>query len=559
MSKAIKATFGAMLVAVALLALAVPAAMASPRTGFLEVCKQSDSTAPVTGPFTFTIDGKSVTVATGGCSADMQVPAGNNTVVEASNAYTAVTKIDTIPESALVSSNLSTRVSVVNVPAGDISSAATVEYTNKEVFGHLEICKAQALGAGLTGSYTFKISGAMGFTDTQTVPVGACSNSIQVPAGVNEVDEIGSNNTDVVGISTIPSNALVASNLAAGTSSVFVAPGTDVNNETIATFVNDSSRLKICKIAGDYSLDGTVYSFTANGETVQAVAEPAPGGCALVPTPFPGGTKINIQEGIVPGTAVSDISVSDNRAVPGSTDLADRSVSVVLGSGETVVSYTNKVAEPGLLKVCKNAGPGVSLGQEFSFAVGGKSVQVPAGYCAIAGVFPFNSTQTITEAATSGLTMIGGATDPASNMVSDSLSGADIQTLIGAGVNEVTFTNGAIGTPVLPPNSGGGMGSGNGGAPAPTTIPTTTAPMPVQPMPVVEPIHASNRCIVIAKLVGRTLVLRAKGNAAVCNVLLRELNGKGVVIARATRHLHHGQTVHIKLGRKVQHVRTSIL
>jgi hypothetical protein len=563
----------------ALLAI-IPATASASSTGYLEICKHSDTTNPVSGNFSFTVNGTTtVTVPVGGCSADIAVPAGNNTVVEASNAFTAETATDTIPQADLVSSDLSTRTDVVKVPAGDISTAVSVEYTNKELFGTMEVCKSAQAGSGLTGSFTFDIAGPMGFDKTVSVPVGACSNSLRVPAGVNEVDEIGTNNTDVVAESTIPANDLVTDNLAAGTSRVNVAAGTDVNNETIVTFVNSTSRLKICKVAGTAALAGTVFSFTANGQTVQAVAQAAPGGCVLVPTPFPGGTRVDIAEAISPGTAVSAIDVSGGRAIAGTTDLANRKVSVTLGSGQTVVTYTDVAASPGLLKVCKNAGAGVTLGQVFHFTVGSTAVDVPAGFCALAGTFAFNSTQTVTEAATAGLSVIAEAADPAAELVSTDLANRTEKVMIGAGVTEVAFTNATTGTTATT-----STGSGTGATTtSPTTVPTTTSSLPVvTPTPVVSTPPSTVRrghraCTVIARIVsaplaglGRringvtvsaspVLVLSLRGNLSVCSVLLREFNVRGAVIAHRSLRLHRGHAVQVALPRKVARVAATVV
>jgi hypothetical protein len=555
-----KVILGALLAAMAALYL-VPAAMADAPSGygFIEVCKSSTVNLPVSGPFQFTVDGQSVTVPTGGCSADMRVPAGHATVVEQSNAYTQVTGISTVPQDALASSNLQSRTSIVNVPAGDISNATTVQYINQRVDGTLEICKSAQEGSGLTGSFTFNITGPMGFSTTQTVPVGACSDSFRVPAGVDQVNEVGSNNTDLVGVSTVPQHALVDSNLAAATTSVAVAAGDDASNETIETFVNSTSRLKICKVAGDYQLNGTVYSFTANGATVQAVAEPYPGACVLVPTPYPGGTIVHVQEGITPGTAVSNINVSDNRAVPNSTDLDSRSVAVKLGFGQTVVTYTNRIAADGLLKVCKNAGSGVALGQPFSFSVGSGSLSVPAGFCEIAGSFPFNSAQNITEAKTAGLMVSSIATNPAQNLLSSSLSAGTAQVLIGHGVTEATFTNAKIGTPVGKPGTGAGTGAGS--TPAPVVVPTSIPPITVNPTPVVDGQSHHGQCSVSAKMKrshGRSWLL-LKANGGSCHVMLSEYDGKGHVIKHAERKLNEGHTARVALSRKVHRVRTSIV
>jgi hypothetical protein len=529
----------------------------SQQYGYLEVCKYSTASNPVSGSFQFKVDGQTVNVATGGCSSDMKVPAGNNTVIEASNPYTVETETDTIPVGDLVASNLTTRQDTVWVPASsDISKAVTVDYTNTEQFGTTEICKSAALGSGLTGTFTFDVTGPMGFSKAVSVPVGACSASFRVPAGDDEVDEVGSNNTDVVGISTIPSNDLVADNLAAGTSEIWVAPGTDVNNETVETFVNSTSHLKICKVAGSQDLVGTVYSFTANGQTVQAVAEPGAGGCVLVPTPFPGGTVVNVQEGISPGTTDSSIAVSDNRAVPGSTNLATRSVSLTLGSGETVVTYTNVDAAPGLLKVCKNAGAGVAVGTEFNFTVGTEKLQVPAGYCVTAGDFAFDSTQTITEAPTAGLAVIGEAVDPAVDEVSETLSTGVVQALVGMGVTEVTFTNATASTPALPVNTTGGIGTGS--LPAPVVIPTTTPPAPVIPGPVIYPVHHKpGKCVLYSKVKGSWLSLWTKGGS--CHVLLKETDNHGKKIGSMTRYVKSGHVLRVSLNHRVRHVKASVV
>ena len=558
--------------AVMVTALIMASAASAQTTGYLEICKHADATAPVSGNFHYTVDGTiSVTVPTGGCSPATVVPSGNATVVEDAHPYYAETAASTIPQGALVSSNLVTQTQVVTVPASaDVASAVTLNVTNKEVTGTLEVCKNAATGSGLTGSFSFRVTGPFGFSRDVSVPVGACSQSLTVPAGVVEVNEIGANNTDLVSETTVPANDLVTDNLAAGTSQVRVAAG-GVASETIVTFTNSTSRLKVCKIAGTAALNGTVYTFTATvgsvKQTVTAVAGPAPGNCVLVATPFPGGTKVDVQEGIVPGTAVTGIAVSDNRQVPGSINLASRDVLVTLGSGETIVTFTNDQAAPGLLKVCKNAGPGVTVGAIFHFTIGTQTLDVPAGYCAVAGSFPFNSTQTITEAATPGLAVIGEAADPAAELVSENLSLRQLQVQIGAGVTEATFTNATAGTATLPDNSGSGTGNGTGATNnAPTTVPVSTN-SPVPSTPVVEKPVPTARCIVVARLVEvrvggvltPELLLSVRGNAAVCNVLLREFNGRGIVIAHTTRHLRRGHTVLLVLSHRVARVRAVVV
>ena len=529
-------------------------------TGYLEICKKSAATDPVSGPFRFSIDGGSpVVVGTGACSAPIQVAAGRHTVVEEDNAWTEVTATRTIPQDRLVSSNRSTRTDVVDVPAGDISTVTTVEYTNAAVFGTLEVCKAAQAGSGFSGSGQFRVTGPMGFSRTLTVPVGACSQSFQVPAGDQvEITEIGPNAVGLVGVSTVNVGDLLASNLAAGTARVRVRAG-GIGNQTIATFVNSTSRLKICKVAGDPSLNGTVYSFTANDERVSAIAQPAPGSCVLVDKAFEGGTRVNIQEDIVPGTAVTDIDVSNNRAVPGSTSLGDRKVSVILGSGETVVTYTNRPAAPGLLKVCKNAGSGVTVGRVFGFSVNGSGLSVPAGYCAIAGSFPFNSIATVTENSVAGLSVVAGAVFPSGQLVDLNLAQRVIRARIGAGVTEVAFTNATAGS-----TSTASIGSSDSATTqAPSALPTNNSTLDgTSPMPVVENAAAKGSCRLSAKLRrinGKlVLVLRARGSVRVCNVVVRQMGLHGAVVARKSHKLRTGRTYKIRLSSKAKRVRTTI-
>src|SRR4051794_35601655 len=111
------------------LAMAAPAAQATPATGYLEICKKGTD---VSGSFRFSIDGGALmTVGVGACSAPIQVTAGNHTVTEENTDWTAVSATRTIPQDRLISSSLATRTDVVAVPAGDISTVTTVEYTNR--------------------------------------------------------------------------------------------------------------------------------------------------------------------------------------------------------------------------------------------------------------------------------------------------------------------------------------------------------------------------------------------------------------------------------------------
>jgi hypothetical protein len=133
-----------------------------------------------------------------------------------------------------------------------------------------------------------------------------------------------------------------------------------------------------------------------------------------------------VTEGITPGTKIETIA-NTGAISAGTTSINARTDSTILGTpvptnrtiagspgNEGVVTYTNQPASPGQLKICKFAGttPGPPIGNSFSFTVTGISapVVVPLGQCVIVlnpttsmpNWFPFNSTVTITETASTG-------------------------------------------------------------------------------------------------------------------------------------------------------------
>jgi hypothetical protein len=247
--------------------------------------------------------------------------------------------------------------------------------------------------------------------------------------------------------------------------SVPVAAG-DTSAETILTFTNSPSVLKLCKAVTDRSLLGVNYPFTVNGSPISVPAALAPNAtCEIVPGIFTAGTTVNIAEGVVPGTQVRSIAVTPSgREVSGSNNPAARTDSVILGSGETIVTYTNEPAPPGTLKICKIAGFGVAPGSMWSFTVAGVPgrINVPAGLCALVpGTFPFNSTQTITETPTPGFAVTAIAASPANRLASANPAGGAGSVTIGSGVTQILFTNalnlfGGVG------GTGGGTGGGAG-------------------------------------------------------------------------------------------------
>jgi hypothetical protein len=424
-------------------AVAATTASASPATGYVEICKVS-APAPnaVTGNFSFTVTDSAhvahaITVGVGLCSAPVQVAAGTASVVETAAPWNAVTSIAGLPGSSNVSGvNLATGSATLSIaPSADFSQTTTVTYTDKLVTGVIEVCKQQPTGGVLTGTYSFNVTGADGFTGVATAPtVGSCSLPLTVPAGAVTVQEQGAalNVTGITATSNGTNELQVSgTNVAAGTAVVGVNAG-DASVQTIVTYTDSASTLKLCKIwdpsAGVQPTANQLYPFTLAGISGPAgpntppASESLPAGTAAAPDctivgQFRAGTVISLTEGIVPGTKVESINVNPvGNVVPNTLSLTGRTVQVLLGAGETVVSYTDVDADPGTLKVCAVAGttPGVPTVSSFTYTIGtSQTLTVPVGGCEIAGTYPFNSNQTIVQTTPTGNSVISIGATPA--------------------------------------------------------------------------------------------------------------------------------------------------
>lgn len=101
----------------------------------------------------------------------------------------------------------------------------------------------------------------------------------------------------------------------------------------------------------------------------------------------------------------------------------------------------------GLLKICKVAGPGIPLGQIFTFNAGSTTVSVPAGpapsgLCAVGPSLPVGNTVTVSENIPAGIQVSNIDVQPASQIVgAPNLATGTVNLVIGAGVTEATYTN----------------------------------------------------------------------------------------------------------------------
>lgn len=484
-------------------------------SGYLEICKYSTGLSG-TPSFTFNISGSAdpltKTVPNNSCTAPFVAPSGDVTVSEVAGSWYTTAAISTDPGSALLSSNPQGSGSLNTGPNGtaevwvkpsdDPATVTTINYTNDPVYGYVEVCKNNAADAGLTGSWTFGITGNNSFSTTTTVPIGDCSFPVQVPAGAVTVTETPNVPTSVSSI-TVQNGDPSWTDHYDATAGVTVAPQPSAGNtsqEAIVTFYNETVQLKICKAAADPGVTAA-YTFTAVGtgdpsfpSGITKTVSVLPGQCQLVPGPYTNpngttgwraGTQVSVSEGVVPGTGVSAIAVTpSDRAVPGTevlsplpnptTPNAAGSQAMILGPGETDVTFTNASDPDGTLKVCQAASDGLAPGTPFTYtatsatpAGSTATFSVPVGACKIVtnpvttdGGWLYNSTVTITQTPVAGLALVPPITvNPTARLLSQTSSSVSLT--IGSGdVTIATFTN----DPGAATSGSSGGGSSSGGS-----------------------------------------------------------------------------------------------
>lgn len=323
--------------------------------------------------------------------------------------------------------------------------------------GFIEICKALSPGDPIpVGTiFNFTVTGVAGNIQ---VPAGACSAPISVSAANITVTEGVRANTAVVSIVTNPANRRVSFDLALRQVVVAVPEG-DVNDQTVVTFTNQTTRtgtIEICKRALDPDVTG-FFQFTAQGAPGQTFSVPV-GGCS---------PAITLTIPLVPNTDftanVTELARTNFRLENVTTFPANRlnfftldegfdangnpimnvnggfaNVDLIVGGGvnqQTTINFFNR-SLPGRIKVCKiTADPvAIPVGTLFRFTVSGlaptsptqtlpgvgvtRTVDVPAGpdaqggFCQfVEGTFVVGEPVLITEVGLApGETLPGGFT-----------------------------------------------------------------------------------------------------------------------------------------------------
>ena len=171
--------------------------------------------------------------------------------------------------------------------------------------------------------------------------------------------------------------------------------------------------------------------------------------------------------------------------VAGLLSLPNRTVTVVLGTGETVVTYEDIPALPGTSRSARSlVSRRLRLHRERCSRSRSRRAPrlrfrpslVPVGNCTIVGNFPFDTTVSIVEAAVANVTVqsitatptlvvVGGSNTNQNVLTNVNLPGRSASATIGENnITEVTYVN--IDPPSVnidPPSTGGGSTGSSGG------------------------------------------------------------------------------------------------
>jgi hypothetical protein len=431
-------------------------AAADPQTGTLEICKLAAGKG-VAGSFAFTVQGRpgTIEVPVGGCSLPVTLPVGQATVTEVARPGFTVGAIDAIPSTRLAQADLPGRTAKVAIVAGGVENQTIVTFTNKATpKGWLEVCKAKPANDSLTGRFNFTVSQTGSPARTVTVPVGGCSMAMQLFAGNATVTEVARTGAQLVGVAATPTDRLVGTpDLPNRTANVKIVEG-DLASQTIVTFTNKNvppppttGLVKICKKAGPGVKPGSTFTFTLATRATPSVDVKA-GSCSS-PQTVPVG-NLTVTEKATNGLRVSDITVDPAGARVGNADLTAGTVTVAVEASRVVteVTFTNRAAEPGILKVCKVAGTGVVPGTPFRFTVGSTPVRVRAGSCSLPLSAPAGNLA-ITEAPAEGTRVTDITVAGAGSLVSRDLKARTATVNVASGaIAEAVFTNAKPSTPV---------------------------------------------------------------------------------------------------------------
>jgi preprotein translocase subunit YajC len=232
---------------------------------------------------------------------------------------------------------------------------------------------------------------------------------------------------------------------------------------TEVRFTNRSTvgTLKICKVAGLGISAGMSFTFTISGTTARTVTIAA-GSCELVQS-IPEGA-IQVTETLPSGVAVSVISCN-----PACDQIDPKNANAqltIVGGTTSEVDVTN-VGTVGRVRICKNAGTGITQGDQYTFTVtlGSQApfdVQVTAGgLCTTVKNIPDGTTVHIAEQLAPSFRVSWVACDPGCTNID--LNAGTVDLTAAANVEKsVTYTNETnLGSVRICKNAGTGINTGD--------------------------------------------------------------------------------------------------
>jgi hypothetical protein len=213
--------------------------------------------------------------------------------------------------------------------------------------------------------------------------------------------------------------------------------------------------VEVCKVADVGVAMGTNFTFalTANGQSKSVVvaAGPAPNGTCAPAGDFRVGTTVDVHEMPQTDIRTTGIVVSPAGAQQGLSDLDDGDASIIVGTGSTTLTFTNR-GPTGTLVICKVGGTGVTAGTNFTFNAGGQTQTVAAGAA---------PNGTCGNALTVGAGALNVTEGPSAGTVVQSISGTPAPTNVNLAAgsatilitkgqeSRITFTNAAATTGTL--------------------------------------------------------------------------------------------------------------
>ncbi|MGB7070713.1 MAG: ice-binding family protein, partial [Pyrinomonadaceae bacterium] len=299
-------------------------------TGILEICKRTIGEIDISDRiFRFTVSGvdRTISVPANQCSSPIVVPAGPAVITELNDGVTIhgdpwsgnfqllnVEKITAHPESSLGLVNLSTRTANVNIVEGPIAQQLTLRFTNIfAITGFVELCKLPALNFDRENETVTPDPDVQGFW-TYNVE------------GVYSVNQL------------------------------------NPNVKTLQTFT-----VPVNQCGGPIAV--TIHNPTPSGDPLESTVRVSELGRV--------GFYLESVETVIPdrevGTEVLGRRVNASGAVVANPDGGYVTVRVIEGAeeDETRINFFNRT-NPGLVKVCKIAGPGIPVNTRFRFEVRGR-------------------------------------------------------------------------------------------------------------------------------------------------------------------------------------------